>query len=181
MSETMTAARPPTSSSLSPTALFFMALLAFQFGIQPIVTKKFTSPQIIKSTVIFTQEIVKLVIAMVGITLNSSTSWKEVTKGWSVTSWLRLALLPATIYLIQNMCSLLAYQNLDAITYNVLNQTKTLSAALCCYLLMNKKQSTVQMAALLLLLSAALVMEKVLPMDMLLPSYWMSGEKNGGA
>jgi len=70
------------------------------------------------------------------------------------------------------MCSLLAYQNLDAITYNVLNQTKTLSAALCCYLIMQKKQSPVQMMALLVLLTAALVMEKVLPMDMLAPSYW---------
>lgn len=85
-------------------------------------------------------------------------------------SWLRLSLVPATIYFVQNMCSLLAYQNLDAITYNVLNQTKTLSAALCCYLLMKKKQSWYQMLALLLLLIAALVMEKVLPIDMLLPS-----------
>lgn len=92
--------------------------------------------------------------------------------GWTIKSWLRLALLPALIYLVQNMCSLLAYQNLDAITYNVLNQTKTLSAALCCYLIMQKKQSPVQMMALLVLLTAALVMEKVLPMDMLAPSYW---------
>lgn len=72
------------------------------------------------------------------------------------------------------MCSLIAYQNLDAITYNVLNQTKTLSAALCCYFLMNKKQSLLQMLALLLLLTAALIMEKVVPLDMLLPSYWMN-------
>ena len=95
--------------------------------------------------------------------------------GWTITSWLRLALLPATIYLIQNMCSLIAYQNLDAITYNVLNQTKTLSAAFCCYLLMKKKQSSVQMMALLLLLLAALVMEKIVPLDTLvLPYYWIS-------
>ena len=70
------------------------------------------------------------------------------------------------------MCSLFAYQNLDAVTYNVLNQTKTLSAALCCYLLMKKKQSPMQMLALILLLAAALVMEGVLPLDggALLPS-----------
>lgn len=94
--------------------------------------------------------------------------------GWTIMSWLRLSLLPATIYLIQNMCSLIAYQNLDAITYNVLNQTKTLSAALCCYFLMNKKQSLLQMLALLLLLTAALIMEKVVHLDMMLPSYWMN-------
>ena len=73
------------------------------------------------------------------------------------------------------MCSLIAYQNLDAITYNVLNQTKTLSAAFCCYLLMKKKQSSVQMMALLLLLLAALVMEKVVPLDtLMMPYYWIS-------
>jgi UDP-sugar transporter A1/2/3 len=148
-----------------------MGLLALQFGIQPIVTKKFTSPEIIKSTVIFTQEIVKLLIAMMGITLNSSSSWKEVTAGWSIGSWLRLALLPATIYLIQNLCSLLAYQNLDAITYNVLNQTKTLSAALCCYLLLGKRQSKLQVVALVILLLAALVMEGVLPLNL---EYYMN-------
>ena len=93
-------------------------------------------------------------------------------------SWLRLSLIPATIYFVQNMCSLLAYQNLDAIPYNVLNQTKTLSAALCCYLLMKKKQSSYQMLALLLLLIAALVMEKLLPMDILLPSCWVNLGEN---
>ncbi len=154
------------SSSLSPKALVFMGLLALQFGIQPIVTKKFTSPEIIKSTVIFTQEIVKLLIAMLGITLNKSTKWKDITSGWSIQSWLRLALLPATIYLVQNLCSLLAYQNLDAITYNVLNQTKTLSAALCCFLLLGKRQSKLQIVALVILLVAALVMEGVLPLNL---------------
>ena len=78
------------------------------------------------------------------------------------------------------MCSLIAYQNLDAITYNVLNQTKTLSAAFCCYLLMKKKQSSVQMMALLLLLLAALVMEKVVPLDtLMMPYYWISSSGMG--
>lgn len=167
------------STGLSYTALIFMALLAVQFGIQPIVTQKYTSNKIIKSTVVFTQETVKLIIGVVGISLGR-TSWSDVTSGWTIMSWLRLALLPATIYLIQNMCSLLAYQNLDAITYNVLNQTKTLSAALSCYLIMKKKQSTVQMMALLLLLMSALVMEKIVPLDKMLPSYWMSDNSSAG-
>ena len=72
------------------------------------------------------------------------------------------------------MCSLLAYQNLDAITYNVLNQTKTLSAAMCCYLLLGKRQSGMQMLALFLLLMAALVMEGLVPMNALSISYWMN-------
>lgn len=157
---------------LSLPAIVSMALLALQFGIQPLVTKKYTSPAIIKSTVILLQEIVKLVIAMMGISLSSS-GWSKTTEGWSVGSWLRLSLLPATIYLVQNMCSLLAYQNLDAITYNVLNQTKTLSAAMCCYFLLGKRQSSMQMLALVLLLVAALVMEGLLPLDALSVSYWV--------
>lgn len=160
---------------LSYKAIVCMALLALQFGIQPIVTKQYTSKAIIRSTVVFMQEATKLIIGVVGLSLGK-TSWTDVARGWTFASWMRLALLPALIYLVQNMCSLLAYQNLDAITYNVLNQTKTLSAAMCCYLLMKKKQSAVQMLALILLLSAALVMEGVLPLDVkiFLPSYWMA-------
>ena len=164
-----------TSTDLSYKAIIFMCLLACQFGIQPIVTKKYTSTKIIKSTVILTQEIIKLIIGILGISLSNKTSWSEVLSKWTIMSWLRLALIPATIYLIQNMCSLLAYQNLDAMTYNVLNQTKTLSAAFCCYLFLGKKQSTVQIISLLLLLLAALVMEKIISVDiMLIPYYWIT-------
>lgn len=58
----------------------------------------------------------------------------------------------------------MAYQNLPPITFNVLNQTKTLSAALCCYLIMGKKQSVLQIVSLFLLLLSALVIEKVIPL-----------------
>ena len=57
-----------------------MAMLALQFGIQPIVTQQFTSKSIIKSTVIFMQEVVKLFIGVLGISLGK-TSWSDVTAG----------------------------------------------------------------------------------------------------
>jgi UDP-sugar transporter A1/2/3 len=66
------------------------------------------------------------------------------------------------------MAALQAYQNLDALTFNVLNQTKTLSAALCCYLVMGSKQSVVQVFSLLLLLLSALIMERLVSLDSLL-------------
>lgn len=69
-----------SGGSLSYKAVLFMSLLALQFGIQPIVTKRFTSQNIIKSTVIFTQEVVKLVIGAVGITLGKA-SWGDVASG----------------------------------------------------------------------------------------------------
>jgi len=66
---------------------------------------------------------------------------------------------------MQNMAALLAYQNLDALTFNVLNQTKTLSAALNCYWLLGRSQSPLQMVALVLLLVSALVMEGIIPIQ----------------
>lgn len=83
-------------------------------------------------------------------------------------SWLSVAGIPAALYSVQNLASLQAYQNLDSLTFNVLNQTKTLSAALCCYLVMGRRQSKMQMVALLLLLVSALVMEKIVTVDILL-------------
>jgi UDP-sugar transporter A1/2/3 len=66
------------------------------------------------------------------------------------------------------MAALTAYQNLDALTYNTLNQTKTLSAALCCYLVMGRKQSPLQILSLFLLLLSAIVMEGIIGLDQLL-------------
>ncbi len=88
-------------------------------------------------------------------------------KDWSISSWIRVAAVPAGLYTLQNTAALLAYQNLDGITFNVLNQTKTLSAALCCYLLMGRKQSRVQIVSLFLLLTSALIIENIIPIDFL--------------
>ena len=184
----------PSSHNLSMKAIAYMTLLALQFGIQPIVTKQFMSKSVIKSTVILAQEIVKLLIGIVGICLGArtSTTTTTITETTNLSSnigmsssWLRLSLLPAALYYVQNLCSLMAYQNLDPLTYNVLNQTKTLSAAFCCYILMKKKQSTYQILALVLLLLSALVMEKIISMDTVrmmlrrLPSYCWPDQQLG--
>lgn len=79
-----------------------------------------------------------------------------------------VAFIPAALYAVQNSCALVAYQNLDPLTFNVLNQTKTLSAALCCYLVIGRKQSKQQIFALVLLLLSALIMESVIKVDWLM-------------
>lgn len=84
--------------------------------------------------------------------------------GWSPKSWCGHAMIPGWIYVLQNYCTLIAYQNLPPFTFNVLNQTKTLSAALCCYFVIGKPQSKFQVVSLLLLLLSALVIEEVIPM-----------------
>jgi solute carrier family 35 (UDP-sugar transporter), member A1/2/3 len=93
-----------------------------------------------------------------------------------VNVWLSVALIPAGLYAVQNMASLTAYQNLDPLTYNTLNQTKTLSAALCCYIVMGRKQSSIQIFALLLLLISALIMEGVISIDTLLLGTHSNGD-----
>ena len=61
------ASKTSSSSSSSPSldgrALFYMALLAVQFGIQPILTRTYAAPSINKSTVVLMQEVVKFGLA----------------------------------------------------------------------------------------------------------------------
>lgn len=76
-------------------------------------------------------------------------------------SWITLAGLPAFLYTIQNVAALMAYQNLEALTFNVLNQTKILSAALSCYFVMGQRQSKMQMISLCFLILSTLVIEQL--------------------
>lgn len=155
-----------SSQSLSSKAFLYMGLLALQFGLQPILTRKFTPNEITRTTVVLAQEAVKLVMAF--FMLRASGQTKQAFSNWTLRSSVTVAFIPAALYAVQNMCALMAYQNLDALTYNVLNQTKTLSAALCCYLVMGRKQSKAQVIALVLLVVAALIVEGILSIDTLL-------------
>jgi len=162
-----TASSSSTSSSMTSSSvisILSMSLLAIQFGIQPGLMRKYIPTTICRSTVVLVQELLKVVFS--GLIffgpLTPKEDRHEALAGWSVTRALQLGGLPAALYCIQNVAALRAYQHLQPLTFNVLNQTKTLSAALCCYLLMNKKQSRVQMASLSMLLLAALFMEQVI-------------------
>ena len=163
-------AKPPSSSSaqhsddaLSPTAIICMALLSLQFGVQPLLVRKHTPQAINRKSVVLVQEAVKFVIAGVIYSGSTSQSTRQLDlKGWSVTQWISLAGLPAFLYTIQNVASLTAYQNLEPLTFNILNQTKILSAAFFCYLILGKRQSRLQMVALFSLVSSSLVIERVI-------------------
>lgn len=149
-----------TATSLSPMALWYMLLLSVQFGSQPILTRKFTPKSITRSTVILMQDVVKVFLSCILMMLTNSTP-----VSWSVGEWATVAGIPASLYVVQNYCALMAYQNLPAVTFNVLNQTKTLSAALCCYLLLGAVQSKLQIVSLFILGLAALVLEGILPLS----------------
>jgi len=144
-----------------------MALLTVQFGMQPMLTAKYTPKTVTRSTVIFVQEAIKFTFAM--FMLIVSGGFRSAVQGWSIYSWIKIAALPAGLYTVQNTAALMAYQHLDGITFNVLNQTKTLSAALCCYLIMGRKQSNLQIVALVMLLVSALIIEHIVSLDVILP------------
>ncbi len=69
----------------------------------------------------------------------------------------------------------MAYQNLETLTFNVLNQTKILSAALSCYIVMGKRQSKMQVIALCILMASTLVIEQVLKPSVIISLLSMRG------
>ena len=64
---------------LDKKAIFYMSLLALQFGIQPILTRRYTPTGITRSTVVLVQELLKFVIALTMLRLSGSTA--EALKG----------------------------------------------------------------------------------------------------
>ena len=145
----------------------YLALLAVQFGIQPLLTKAFTPQGIIRSTVVIAQDFLRFTTCF--LVLRLSGNWRTAVQGWTWQASLLAAGLPSLLYMVQNYFSLMAYQTLPPVTFNILNQTKTLSAAVCCYLILGRKQSPAQILALFLLLLSALVIEKMIPLPMLHP------------
>lgn len=152
---------PSMLLGLSPQAALYMSMLALQFACQPLLTKKFTPKSVNRSSIVMSQDIVKVIITLAALFMTGS--WSTAVAGWSVKSWLTVAALPALLYSIQNIATLIAYQQLPPLTFNVLNQTKTLSAALSCYILMGKVQSKIQIVSLLLLFMSACIIEKLIP------------------
>jgi len=152
----------PHFTASPTTGYIYMALLALQFAFQPILTRSYVPTTIPRSAYVIAQELIRLLTT--SMLLVGTGSWQASTAGWSLRNSLIICGLPTILYLVQNYCSLAAYQNLSPITYNVLNQTKTLSAAVCCYLLVGQRQSPLQMVALALLLLSALVMESIVPL-----------------
>jgi drug/metabolite transporter (DMT)-like permease len=172
--------RPPSKKE-SPTRLYsaaampavswwYLSLLAMQFGCQPLLTKAYTPSNINRSTVVLAQDIVRFSVSCLFLFLGGS--WSLATYQWTLSSAVLGAGIPAALYLVQNYCTIMAYQNLPPVSFNVLNQSKTLSAALCCYLLMGKVQSKLQVVSLFLLLTSALVLEKIVPLNP-----WKGGSK----
>jgi UDP-sugar transporter A1/2/3 len=140
--------------------MMYMLLLAIQYTIQPRTTRKLMDNRTNKQTAALVEEVVKTSIA--GTLLLTRTS-SEALAGWTLSSSLVVAAIPAVLYAVQGVLTYTAQQHLDSVTFNGLSQTKTLSAAFFCYLIMNKPQSPIQILALAGLLVSALLFQGVNP------------------
>mmetsp|Transcript_16259 Transcript_16259/g.35382 ORF Transcript_16259/g.35382 Transcript_16259/m.35382 type:complete len:419 (+) Transcript_16259:174-1430(+) len=144
---------------LTPAALITMLLLAIQYCAQPPLTRKFLDGRANKKGITMVEEVVKFGLSASFFLSCGRDFVSSEIHGWTLSSSLLLAGFPALLYATQGVLTYLGYQNTDSVTFNGLNQTKTLSAALWCFLLMGKRQSVVQMAALGMLLFSSLLFQ----------------------
>ncbi|KAF4676703.1 hypothetical protein FOL47_005420 [Perkinsus chesapeaki] len=142
-------------TAISPKGLFYMALLALQYGSQPLITTTFTPRSIPSSAIVTITEIVKFFLAIGLMFAEGSAS--TALRGWTLRGSFVAAALPAISYSLQNICIQIAFQNLDPLVYNLVNQTKLLSTALLTYLFLGKRQSKQQLIALGMLFVAAVM------------------------
>ncbi|TYZ67322.1 hypothetical protein PybrP1_008065 [[Pythium] brassicae (nom. inval.)] len=133
-----------------------MALLAVQFGLQPILYKEFAAGVTSTSALVVACELCKLAIAFV--VLAASGELRGVLKTWELRQSLRASGLPACTYAVQNVLVQVSYQHLPPIVFNLVNQTKLLWTALFVFLLLGKRFSALQCVAMLVLLSAAVLL-----------------------
>lgn len=128
--------------------LGYLVIHAVQFGAQPLLSKAYIEPGTPTSSLVFVAEIAKALgcFAM----LYAEGRLREVFKGWSLRAALLVAGAPALTYLVQNFCIQVAYQNVDGVVFNILNQSKMPFTALFSFLIMSRPQSRVQCVALAL-------------------------------
>lgn len=139
-------------------AVFFCFLLALQFGLQPLIASRFINSNVSKSSIVFCTELEKIVIAVVSISMSPLEVKEKILNEFSVSSSFLLVALPAALYTIQNVMIQYSYTFIDSMTFNILNQTKTIWAAFWLFMIMKQRQSYIQMLALILLLLSAIIL-----------------------
>ncbi|ETO12314.1 hypothetical protein RFI_25062 [Reticulomyxa filosa] len=133
-----------------------IALVAVQVGVQPLLTIQYLSVYANKTVVVIIQELVKIVGGIITLTL--ANQWNEIAKIWNFRESLELAFFPSLIYSIQNVLAFVAYDHLDPLTFNLINQTKIISAAVFLYLLLKRKQTQRQLLSLVIVFFVAVML-----------------------
>eukprot|EP00042_Codosiga_hollandica_P023083 m.89499 g.89499 ORF g.89499 m.89499 type:complete len:345 (-) comp51041_c0_seq1:68-1102(-) len=133
----------------------FMVLVALQFGLQPLVMKTFDNGLATTFSIVVMVELAKIVLVLLFVLIEGE---QRQFAGWTLNVSLRVAAVPAVVYAIQNMLLQYSYRHLDGLTFNIVNQTKTLFAALFWYILTGLKFSQLQILALGLLFGSSVVL-----------------------
>ncbi|GMH14471.1 hypothetical protein Nepgr_016312 [Nepenthes gracilis] len=136
--------------------LLCSALLALQYGFQPLISKRFVRRGVIVTSSVFACEVAKVICAL--ILLAKDGNLKKLYTEWTLVGALTASGLPAAIYALQNSLLQISYKNLDSLTFSILNQTKLFFTALFTYMILRQKQSIQQIGALFLLIVAAVLL-----------------------
>ena len=136
----------------------FMGLLACQFGLQPLVTKRHVSAGADKVPLVLLCEILKCAVASLLLVTEGGLAGRAALASWTLRESLAGGAVPAAIYAVQNVCIQVGYQHTSGLLFNLLNQTKIIFTAVMVYLFMGKRQSGPQLVALLLVLVVGVVL-----------------------
>jgi len=128
--------------------------VALQVGLQPLVTRTCTSEAVSTKSLVLAENAITAVIAL---TVTAPGAFV----GWSILESLSLAGPPAMVYAIRSLCKQSAYRHCDGVTFNIINQTKTVFCAVAAWLLLGEIQTLQQCAALLCAVTAGALL--VLP------------------
>ncbi|KAG7386395.1 hypothetical protein PHYPSEUDO_000324 [Phytophthora pseudosyringae] len=136
-----------------------LLLLALQVGVQPLLMSWYASEARDVRLRVGVVEFLKLLLALVPLSLTrGEAGLLNQLKTWRLRAAVATTVLPALIYVLQNLLNHAAVVALDGVTFNVLNQTKIIWTALFVYLLLGTRQSPLQLLALALLCVAAVLM-----------------------
>ena len=128
-----------------------MALLALQFGLQPLFTKGCITPTADKVPLVLLCESLKAAMALLLLLTEGGSAGLESLKHWSAAESLTSGAVPAALYAIQNVCIQVGYQHTSALHFNLLNQSKIIFTAIAAYFILGKRQSRLQVLSLTIL------------------------------
>lgn len=143
--------------------LGYLAIHAVQFGAQPVLAKSYIGAGTPTSSLVLGAEMAK-VFGCLWMLLREG-NLREVMQGWSLRDALLYAGLPSVTYLLQNLCIQVAYQNVDGIVFNVLNQSKMPFTAFFSFLIVGRRQSRIQCLALLAVTAAGILIASNAPVN----------------
>jgi len=118
-----------------------MALVALQVGLQPVVTRLCVNESVSARSLVLAENAVTLVLSL---SLTKPDAFLE----WSAAESLMLAGPPALIYSLRSLFKQGAYRRCDGVTFNIINQTKTVFCAVAAWFLLGEGQTPRQCLAL---------------------------------